>query len=93
LTSDRITPEKQADARCCGSAANCELIERDAAGGPKLEPALVVEHDDGMTVGAGDDSIAHVYADAGRRSDRRTAAALNLHRTVHRQERSRGGLR
>ena len=75
---------KQAHAR--RSAAKRELIERDTAAGSKLKAALIVEYDDGVTVGAGDDSIADVYAHPGRRSDRRATAALNLHLAADRLE-------
>jgi hypothetical protein len=69
------------------------LIEHDAAGGSKLKPALIVEHDDGVAAGAGDDSIADVYANAGRRSDRRATGPLNLHLAVYGQKRSSDSLR
>ena len=45
------------------------MIERDTAGGSKFEAALIVQNDDGVAVGPGDDSVSDVDPNAGRRSD------------------------
>ena len=77
---------EQAHARRGSSAANRELIERDTAAGSQLEAALIVENDDGVTVGAGDDSIADVYAHARAAPIVAPPAALNLHLAADRLE-------
>ena len=70
---------EQAHSGCGGSAGDSEFIKRDTAGGSKFEAALVVQYDDGVSVGAGDDPIANIYAHPGGRADGGAADPLNLH--------------
>src|ERR1700722_12543307 len=84
---------KQAHSGRGGSAGDRELVEGDAAGGSKFETTLIVEDDDGVAAGAGDDSITDVDANAGRRSDGCATGPLNLDLAVDGLEGTRDGLR